>query len=44
MAAEVVADPERWALAHVMLMVGFGAMLLAVFALRQLLQRAGEDR
>ena len=44
MTAEVVADPERWALAHVMLIVGFAVMLLAVFALRGLLRTAGEER
>ncbi len=43
-AAEVVADPERWVLAHIMLMVAFAAMLLAVVALRGLLGMAGEER
>ncbi len=44
MAAEVVADPERWVLAHIMLMVAFAVMLIAVAALRELLRTAGEDR
>ena len=44
MSAKVAADPGRWALAHVMLMVGFGLMMLAVFALRELLRKAGEER
>ena len=43
-AAEVVADPERWVLAHIMLMVAFAVMLIAIVALRGLLQTAGEDR
>ena len=44
MAAEVVADPERWALVHFMLMAAFAMILLAVVALRTLLRTAGEDR
>ncbi len=43
-AAKVVADPGRWVLAHVLLMVGFAAILLAVVALRELLRAAGEER
>ena len=43
-AAEVVADPERWALVHFMLMLAFAIILLAVVALRALLRTAGEDR
>lgn len=44
LAAEVVAGPERWVLAHIMLMVAFAVMLIAVFALRELLRTAGEER
>ncbi len=43
-AADVVADPGRWVLAHIMLMVGFTAILIAVVALRELLRTAGEER
>ena len=43
-AAAVVADPGRWVLAHVMLMVAFVVILLAVVALRDLLRTAGEER
>ncbi len=43
-AADVVADPGRWVLAHIMLMVGFTVILIAVVALRELLRTAGEER
>ena len=43
-AAHVVADPDRWVLAHIMLMVAFAVMLIAVVALRGLLRTAGEER
>ena len=44
MASEVVADPERWALVHLMLMAAFAMILLSVVALRALLRTAGEER
>ena len=44
MAAKVVSDPERWALAHVLLIVGFAFMMVAVLALRALLRTAGDER
>ncbi len=43
-AADVVADPGRWVFAHIMLMVGFTAILIAVVALRGQLRTAGEER
>ena len=43
-AAKVVDDPERWALAHVLLIVGFALMMIAALALRALLRTAGDER
>ena len=42
--AAVMADPTRWAVAHVMLMAAFASIMLAVVALRHLLRTAGDSR
>ena len=43
-AEEVVADPERWAWAHLIVLLGLGLTLLAVFSVRQMLRAIGEKR
>jgi len=42
--AAVAADPTRWAVAHYLVAVGGGLMMLALLAVRSYLREAGEDR
>ncbi|HEX6070370.1 MAG TPA: hypothetical protein VFZ18_11120 [Longimicrobiaceae bacterium] len=44
LAAAVAADPDRWALAHLLVAVGSGLLILAFLALRARLRAAGEER
>ena len=44
MAAEVSVDPGRWAWVHVVLIVAFALISLAVVVVRGMLRDAGEDR
>jgi hypothetical protein len=44
LAAAVVASPARWAVAHLLVAVGSGLMVLAFLAVRGRLREEGEDR
>lgn len=44
LAAAVAADPTRWAVAHLMVAVGSGLLVLAFLAIRSYLREAGEER
>jgi hypothetical protein len=44
LAAAVAADPGRWALAHLLVAVGSGLLILAFLAIRSHLRAAGEER
>ncbi len=44
LAAAVAADPPRWAVAHLLVAVGSGLLVLAFLAIRSYLREAGEER
>jgi hypothetical protein len=44
LASAVLADPTRWAVAHLIVAVGSGLLVLAFISLRALLRDAGEER